>query len=593
MTLHVITRCSRLENLTAVRNSLPENVYWHIIIDTRLVSSVDTTILEDFSDNYLYFWRSYPGDMGHQLLNRVITEIPGEDWIYILDDDNEMHQDFYSEMISLQEKFPEKEGFIFSQHVGGKDFTGLEIREAKPENVKVQKIDMAQFFLRRSLIGKKRFVPGTYTADGIFIQELFEDHPEKFHFTEKILCNYNSLKVDSINRKLPRVLILDSDVELKTIKATEHESDELSTIRATDHTALSEIIENDPDAIVTTGKDYSVYRSLANLSSDYRLRWIHLEEGENTGDAAYHCAMNYILGASSDQDLVTIFTPIYNTKDKLIRTYSSILEQTHTNWEWVIVNDSTDNETLKIAEQIASTDPRVKVYDFKTKTMGIIGEAKYRACALSRGKYLVELDHDDVLLPHALEKTVKAFNDFPDAGFVYSDCAEIDESHNSLMYGESFAFGYGSYRNEMHKGILYKVADTPNINPATIRHIVSAPNHLRAWKRETYFKVGGHNRRLSIADDYELMVKTFLATRFVKIPLCCYLQFHHGENSQNSTRADIQRRVRTISSFYNNQIRERFESLGKEDWAFQKQLSFLPKRDFETEEYVNYTLEIN
>jgi hypothetical protein len=88
-------------------------------------------------------------------------------------------------------------------------------------------------------------------------------------------------------------------------------------------------------------------------------------------------------------------------------------------------------------------------------------------------------------------------------------------------------------------------------------------------------------------------VKTFLATRFVKIPLCCYLQFHHGENSQNSTRADIQRRVRTISTFYNNQIRERFETLGKEDWAFQKQLNFLPKRDSDTEEYVNYTLEIN
>ena len=591
MNLHVITRCTRIENLDLVKLSLPESVQWHIIIDTRIVSSIETSYLEKFNDNYLYFWRSFLGDMGHQLLNRVIDKIPQEDWIYILDDDNEMHPELFSEINMSLEKNPEKEGFIFSQNINGKDFTGLKVREALPENVKVQRIDMAQFLLKRSLIGKNRFAPGTYVADGIFIEELFQKNPEKFLFVDKILCNYNSLKKDPINYKLPRVLLLDSKAELKTIKKTSYESDELLVINADNNTTLEKIIEFDPDAILTLGNDYSKYTSLINLSSDYRLRWIHVKnENESLGDAAYHCGMNYILHTSKDQSLVSIFTPIYNTKEKLIRTYTSIREQTYTNWEWVIINDSTDTETLGIAEQIALTDPRVKVYDFKEKTKGIIGEAKYRACALSRGKYLIELDHDDILLPHAIEKTVKAFTDYPDAGFVYSDCAEIDESHRSLMYGETFAFGYGSYRDEIHKGILYKVADTPNINPATIRHIVSVPNHLRAWERDTYFRVGGHNRRLSISDDYELIVRTFLDTKFVKIPICCYLQFHHGENSQNSARSDIQRRVRTISSFYNDQIKERFEFLGKEDWAFQKQLNSLPKKDFQSEGFVNYIL---
>jgi glycosyltransferase involved in cell wall biosynthesis len=590
MNLHIITRCTRVENLPKVKNSLPFDAYWHIIFDTSTVQNLETSFLEEYSENFLYFWRSFPGDMAHQLINRVIEEIPGEDWIYILDDDNEMHPELISTLESQLESFPEAEGFIFSQYVGGKDFTKLEIREARPENVKVQGIDMAQFLLKRSLIGEKRFVPGTYVSDGIFIEELYRENKEKFIFVDKVLCNYNSLQKEKLNYTLPRVLSLGTDAELKSSKLASYESDELAVIRADNHTALQEIIDKDPDAILTIG-DYTKYSSLLNLPPDFRLRWINLATHEKAGEVAYLCGMNYILSSSINQDLISVFTPIYNTGEKLIRTYTSMIEQTYVNWEWVLVDDSTDSETTRIAEQLASVDPRVKVFNFKQKTQGIIGEAKYRACSMTRGKYLVELDHDDVLLPHALEKTLKAFQDFPDAGFVYSDCAEIDESHRSLMYGENFAFGYGSYRNETHRGVLYKVADTPNINPVTIRHIVSVPNHLRAWRRDVYFEIGGHNRRLSIADDYELIVRTFLKTRFVKIPLCCYLQFHHGGNSQNSARGDIQRRVRTISIFYNDRIKERFEELGKEDWAHGKNFKSLEKRNSETEGFVNYTLQ--
>jgi glycosyltransferase involved in cell wall biosynthesis len=275
----------------------------------------------------------------------------------------------------------------------------------------------------------------------------------------------------------------------------------------------------------------------------------------------------------------------------LRRTYQSIASQTHSNWEWVIVNDSTDEVTLPIAEEIASKDPRVKLYDFKKKTKGIIGEAKYRGFALSRGKYLFELDHDDIIHPNALEMMLRAFREYPDAGFVYSDCAEISEDYQSLTYGPGFSFGYGSYREETHFGITFQVANTANINPMTIRHIVGVPNHFRAWEREVYFKVGGHNRRLSIADDYELLVRTFLETRFVKIPYCCYFQFYHGNNSQDASRADIQRRVRTISNYYNHRIKERFEELGKEDWAHPVFRNVQP-RFGEDEGFVNYIMNV-
>ena len=227
------------------------------------------------------------------------------------------------------------------------------------------------------------------------------------------------------------------------------------------------------------------------------------------------------------------------------------------------------------------------------KTGGIVGEAKYLACCFSKGDILVELDHDDYLLPRALENVVKAFNKFPDAGFCYSECAEIDENYQSRTYGDGFAFGYGHYIDREFGGKTYKSACAININPRTIRHIVGVPNHLRAWRRSTYFKVGGHNRRLSIADDYELIVRTFLDTMFVKIPDLHYLQFYHDNNTQNKSRSDIQRRVRTISLHYNDRIKSRFEQLGKEDWCWNTtQVPWNAESKFGTEEnFVNYTLE--
>lgn len=595
MTINILTRCSRPENLHLIESSILTeefSVNWKIAFDTSRLSKIDSDVLQRFSKYSLHFLEGAPGDMGHEFLNRFFDEVPEDEWIYVLDDDNVIHPDFFSEMKSLIEKDPSKEGIIFSQFVGGRDFTGLEIREASSENVKVQKIDMAQFFLKKSLIGKKRLVPMTYVADGIFIEELFKENRDKFAFSEKVLCYYNKLQSDSKSFSLPRVVIMGSDnTEIKSIKFQSYESDELNVISAVQENVVKRIVEHDPDCILTFGESYEKYPALKLLSPDTRLRWVHMESEEEAGEVAYRCAMNYILKSSVENEIVSIFTPVYNTGDKLFRTYGSIAAQTHSNWEWVIVDDSTDSKTSKIVKKIASLDSRVKVYTFEEKSRGVIGEVKHRACALSRGKYLVELDHDDFLLPHAIEKIVEAFTKFPDAGFVYTDCAEISENHVSLTYGEGFALGYGAYRTENHLGRDYQIAVTPNINPATIRHIVGIPNHIRAWRKDVYHAIGGHNRRLSIADDYELVVRTFLATKMVRIPMGCYLQFQHGGNTQNATRADIQRRVRTISEFYDKQIKERFEELGKFDWAYGKNFRMFPIKTGEEEQHVNYILE--
>jgi glycosyltransferase involved in cell wall biosynthesis len=573
---------------------------WHIIFDTHRLKDIDAEILNNLeSDNIkLYFWKGIDGDYGHDLINKILDKIQG--WVYVLDDDNIIHDNLLK--IDLNSNY---KGYFFNQWIGGIDFTGLDERIAIPENIRVGGIDMAQILVHTDLIGSNRLPTNQYVADGIWITNIYQDHPDKFKFIDEICCYYNYLQKPSMPISLPRVLVYGVDeININSQQPVDFEDSRLNVkVSKFDNNFDRDLREFNPNSIITIGDSHEQFTRMGFSGLENRRKWLHFNNVEDRiGPSSYYCAMNSILTSNdmTTEPLVSFFTPFFNTGDKIRRTYESVKNQTYKNWEWVLVNDSTDNgRTLKIVEDIAKNDHRVKVYDFREKSGGVIGESKYRAAVLSKGQYLMELDHDDYLLPNASELMVKAFQKYPDAKFVYSDCAEIDENHNSLTYGPVFSFGYGKYREEFYDGRLYQVAVTSNINPITIRHIVGVPNHFRSWERQFYLSILGHNRDLTIADDYELIVRTFLKTRMVHIPKLCYLQYYHNSdslnNTQNSSRADIQRRVRTIMEFYNVRIKERFEELGIHDWAYEHNPYYpinAPIRTGDEEGKVNYIYEI-
>jgi len=574
--LNIITRCTRPNQLSKVKDSIFKTIHfdikWWVVFDTRVIKDIDADFLANLQllgGEALYF-KGENGDFGHTSLSKTIDRIE-DGFVYFLDDDNIIHENFYDKIYKSIKENPHKKGFIFSQKVGGKDWTGLDIREAKSENTKVQHIDMAQFLLSRELIGDNRFIQGDYKADGYFIEKIYNDNKNDFFFIEEPLCYYNWLKTTS--NFTPKVLFIGKEEPvLKSWKATNYESDDLRVFYRKDDSDLQQTLrEVNPDAIVTNSEQWQDFPQLSVQPGDLRSRWIHIKDVDgNTGEHAYQCAMSYILNNNSD--LVSYFTPIYNIGEKLRQAYQSLRNQNNPNWEWVLVNDSTDGGvTLKVAEELAMNDNRVKVYDFREKSGGIVGESKYRAACLTRGDIIAEFDHDDYLLPTCTDTLFNAHKRYPDCGFYYTDCVELDNGWNSLTYGDGFAFGYGHYRDEFVFDRVMKVAMSFNINPKTIRHIVGVPNHIRAWRRDVYFKAGAHNRRLSIADDYELLVRTFLVTKLLRIPRLEYLQFIHndGNNTHNISRADIQRRVRTIAHYYNEKIKARFEELGLKDWAYE------------------------
>jgi glycosyltransferase involved in cell wall biosynthesis len=333
-----------------------------------------------------------------------------------------------------------------------------------------------------------------------------------------------------------------------------------------------------PMVYITTGPDVSLFAQLYNAPYSIRRKWIHVEniksDDGNIGDSAYFCFIDSILNQEkNDEDpLISCFTPTYRTGNRIDRVFTSLKNQWHSNWEWVLYDDSNDGgKTFDMLLQLASQDHRIRVFK-SNKPSGIIGEVKRNAAGLCTGKYLVELDHDDALTPWALDHVKRGFGEYPEGKFLYTDASEVFETGGCVNYGDFWGYGYGKHYTTNYNNAQYTCETVP-INPKTMRHIIACPNHIRAWERKFYHEIGGHNPRLHIADDYELVVRSFLGTRMIHVPKLCYIQYMNagGNNTQEPRRAEIQRAVRYIASYYDKKIHERFLELGHDDFVWREE----------------------
>ena len=307
----------------------------------------------------------------------------------------------------------------------------------------------------------------------------------------------------------------------------------------------------------------------------------------------------------------SIFTPTFKTGERVFRAYYSLKNQTFKDWEWVVVDDSPDDETWQLLQKIAAEDFRVKIHKLYPLSGGNVGLAKHRAAVLADGEWLVELDHDDELTTECLETSLKAIEKYPDAGFLYTNCCEMyddgemkyyDHDWTGNWYGRHdnyFDFGYAGHSWVHVDGKELLAHHYPDINPLTIRFNISMPNHCRMWRRDVYQKIGGHNKKIPVADDFEIIERTFLATKFIHVKKVLYLQYNNRNSTTDNNSLDINRRARLIRDYNDVAIHNRIIELGFEDWNWDEernhsikfQNSPINKKFHEEEQVMNYIYE--
>jgi glycosyltransferase involved in cell wall biosynthesis len=247
----------------------------------------------------------------------------------------------------------------------------------------------------------------------------------------------------------------------------------------------------------------------------------------------------------------SIITPSHKQHSYLDELYESITKQTHDDWEWILyLNGSLTKNQLS---QKITKDSKVKIFEDKENNTNI-GYVKNKAFSLGTGDVLVEVDHDDILTPDCLNELAIAFENNPECGFVYSNNATYHMEDKFVPYGPVFGWTYTNY-DWNGKKLIAMNSFEPSSH--SLSYIWYAPDHVRAWKRDVYHQIGGHNVELSICDDHELMIKTYLETNFYHIPKVLYIYRITGDNSFLERNEAIQIKTKELHNQYAQRLAEK------------------------------------
>ena len=216
----------------------------------------------------------------------------------------------------------------------------------------------------------------------------------------------------------------------------------------------------------------------------------------------------------------SIFTPTHSDK-YLDRLAASLERQTFKDFEWVLIPNG------KNPPKPNYPNLNVKVVPFINMEVNSIGFLKLFACMQASGEILVEVDHDDELTPDCLEELNKAFDSETD--FAYSNFANVTWDGRPFRYSDGHGWLYRPYFLD---GKEYEEVVSFPPSPSAFSKIWYQPNHIRAWRKDHYFAIGGHNPNLDVLDDQDLMCKSYIAARKIThVDKCLYLYHVHPENT--------------------------------------------------------------
>lgn len=131
----------------------------------------------------------------------------------------------------------------------------------------------------------------------------------------------------------------------------------------------------------------------------------------------------------SSQPAISVVMPIYNAEPYLIFAIHSIQHQTFKNWELIIVDDGSTDDSLKIAQKLADQDDRIRVF---TQPHAGVATTANNAVSKARAKYIARMDADDVSVPERLAKQLQYLERNPDTVAVGAQCILINERGKSI-----------------------------------------------------------------------------------------------------------------------------------------------------------------
>ena len=192
--------------------------------------------------------------------------------------------------------------------------------------------------------------------------------------------------------------------------------------------------------------------------------------------------------------LISVIIPAYNAQSTIQETIESVLEQTFTDFELIVVNDGSQDSTLEIISSIQ--DSRIKVFSYDNAGASA---GRNRGFAQSQGKFIAFLDADDLWTKDKLESQLVALQNNPQADIAYSwsDC--IDENSQFLRRG-----GYAKASGNIYPQLLLLDILENGSNPLI--------------HRQAIIDVNGFDESLAAGQDWDFYLRLAINHEFILVP---------------------------------------------------------------------------
>ena len=210
---------------------------------------------------------------------------------------------------------------------------------------------------------------------------------------------------------------------------------------------------------------------------------------------------------------VTVLTAVRNGARYLPETIACIQAQTFTDWEYILVDDNSDDQTCQIIEDARRTDNRLNLIR-RRDTAGPYVAAN-DGLRQARGRYIVRIDADDLCTPHRIERQLQFFVDYP----AYRACVSYWQGFNDR--GERFATINSIPRNSrvFRWSLLLR---GPSIHSTA------------CIEREAMMEIGGY-RELPLSQDYRLWCDLTRRGWLGTIPeVLCFVRFHEKRQTMQN-----------------------------------------------------------
>jgi hypothetical protein len=212
---------------------------------------------------------------------------------------------------------------------------------------------------------------------------------------------------------------------------------------------------------------------------------------------------------NKSKPLVSVIMPVYNGEKYLREAIESILDQTFTNFEFIIIDDGSTDGSLKIIKYFSGQDTRVRLIINKTN-LGVAARLNQGIVA-SRGEYIARMDADDISLPRRFESQLAFLDSHPQVGVLGTAAYIIDQ------YGKI----NGSVRfPSNHLLLLWHLCffENPIIHPSVI------------MRRNLINQMSVYNLDVSNAEDLNLWCRLSSKTRLANLPDIYFCLRKHEDN---------------------------------------------------------------